>query len=182
MELTTTTHMLLAALGLLLVALALHALYKRKQHNKLDAPGPYAWPFIGSLHLLGGYEVPYAAFSALAQRYGDVVKLSLGNQKCLVVNGLTNIKEALITKGAHFDGRPNFARFHQLFCGDKENCKCHSDHLPIVKQMYKILTISCFFCFSLGILRLVRFTEIAPRDVARSHFPTRFLRKIHSAG
>jgi cytochrome P450 family 307 subfamily A len=131
MELTTTTHLLLASFGLLLVALALDAWYKRKQQNnnnnnnkeQLDAPGPYAWPFIGSLHLLGGYEVPYAAFSALAKRYGDVVKLSLGNQKCLIVNGLTNIKEALITKGAHFDGRPNFARFHQLFCGDKENCK-----------------------------------------------------------
>ena len=91
-----------------------------------EAPGPRAWPLLGSLHLLGGYEVPYAAFSHLAKRYGDVIKMSLGNQRCIVVNGLKNIREVLISKGAHFDGRPNFARFHQLFCGDKENCKYYN--------------------------------------------------------
>lgn len=86
-------------------------------------PGPHAWPVIGNLHLLAGYPVPYQAFGALAQRYGSVFKLSLGSVPCVVVNGLANIKEVLVAKGAQFDGRPNFRRYHELFCGDKENCE-----------------------------------------------------------
>jgi len=127
LQLSFVSYTLLASLALLLVALAVDLLRRRRQPAAQDelpeAPGPRSWPLIGSLHLLGGYEVPYAAFTHLAKKYGQIVRLELGNQKCLVVNGLSNIKEVLITKGAQFDSRPNFTRFHQLFCGDKENCK-----------------------------------------------------------
>jgi cytochrome P450 family 307 subfamily A len=41
----------------------------------------------------------------------------------IVVNGIDNIKEVLIHKGHHFDGRPNFRRYNLLFSGNKENCK-----------------------------------------------------------
>lgn len=88
-----------------------------------EAPGPKAFPIIGSLHVMGGYEVPYQAFSALAEKFGEVIKLKLGSVKSLVVNGQENIREVLMTKGHHFDSRPNFERYHMLFCGDKENCK-----------------------------------------------------------
>lgn len=88
-----------------------------------EAPGPRSFPIIGNLHVMGGYEVPYQAFSALAQKYGDIIKLKLGTVKALVVNGQENIREVLMTKGHHFDSRPNFERYHMLFCGDKENCK-----------------------------------------------------------
>ena len=30
-----------------------------------QAPGPRPWPILGSLHLMGGYKIPYAAFTAL---------------------------------------------------------------------------------------------------------------------
>lgn len=88
-----------------------------------EAPGPKAFPIIGSLHVMNGYEVPYQAFSALAEKYGDIIKLKLGSVKSLVVNGQENIREVLMTKGHHFDSRPNFERYHMLFCGDKENCE-----------------------------------------------------------
>ena len=41
----------------------------------------------------------------------------------MVVNDPKSVKEVLITKGAHFDARPNFRRFEFLFGGDKENGK-----------------------------------------------------------
>lgn len=89
----------------------------------LEPPGPKTYPIIGNLHVLGGYEVPYQAFTALAEKYGSIIKLKLGSVHAIVVNGQENIKEVLMTKGHHFDSRPNFERYHQLFCGDKENCK-----------------------------------------------------------
>ena len=49
--------------------------------------------------------------------------MKLGSSWCVVVNDTKSIKEVLITKGAHFDGRPNLKRFAFLFGGDKENCK-----------------------------------------------------------
>lgn len=87
------------------------------------APGPKPYPIIGNLAVLSGYEVPYQAFNDLAKEYGSCITLQLGTVPAFVVNGIDNIKEVLIHKGSHFDGRPNFRRYHQLFCGNKENCK-----------------------------------------------------------
>lgn len=87
------------------------------------APGPKPLPIIGNLAVLDGYEVPYQAFTDLYKKYGNIITLQLGTVPTLVVNGLENIKEVLIHKGQFFDGRPNFRRYHQLFCGNKENCE-----------------------------------------------------------
>lgn len=90
----------------------------------VEPPGPKPWPIIGSLDVLGKYDVPYKAFGELAKEYNcQIIKLKLGSVPCVVVNGLDNIKEILITKGPHFDSRPNFVRYNLLFSGDKENCK-----------------------------------------------------------
>lgn len=88
-----------------------------------QAPGPKRKFIIGNLDVLDGYEIPYMAFSDLAQKYGNIIKLQMGNVPSLVINGVENIKEVLIYKGHHFDSRPNFKRYHMLFSGNKENCK-----------------------------------------------------------
>lgn len=86
-------------------------------------PGPKPLPIIGNLACMGGYEVPYQAFDALAKQYGPIISLKLGAVQTVVVNGIDNIKEVLITKTTHFDSRPNFRRYHDLFSGNKQNCK-----------------------------------------------------------
>jgi cytochrome P450 family 307 subfamily A len=88
-----------------------------------QAPGPKRKFIIGNLDVLDGYEIPYMAFTALAQKYGSIFKLQMGNVPSMVVNGVENIKEVLIYKGDHFDSRPDFKRYHLLFSGNKENCK-----------------------------------------------------------
>lgn len=88
-----------------------------------EAPGPKKKFLIGNLDSLGGYEIPYQAFSALEQQYGKIIKLQLGRVPSMVINGVEAIKEVLVTKGHHFDSRPNFKRYHMLFSGNKENCK-----------------------------------------------------------
>lgn len=95
-----------------------------KKNEIHDAPGPKPWPIIGSLDILGRYDVPYKAFAELAKQYkSQIIKLKLGSLNCVVVNGLENIKEILYTKGTHFDSRPNFTRYNELFGGNKDNCE-----------------------------------------------------------
>lgn len=127
---SSLTYALIAILTSLVVAVVVEYVRNKRTAAVLlgrgglkELPGPWAWPVIGSLHLMAGYEVPYQAFGVLARRFGKVFRLVLGSQTCVVVNGLDNIREVLMSKGTHFDGRPNFRRYHQLFCGDKENCK-----------------------------------------------------------
>lgn len=89
-----------------------------------EAPGPKPKFIVGNLDALDGYEIPYKAFSVLAEKYGNIIKLQLGSVPSMVINGVENIKEVLVNKGHHFDSRPNFQRYHMLFSGNKENCKC----------------------------------------------------------
>ena len=88
-----------------------------------QAPGPVPWPILGSLKLLGEYEVPFECFTALAKKYGDVYSITLGSSRCLVVNNLELIREVLNQNGRYFGGRPDFLRFHRLFGGDRNNCE-----------------------------------------------------------
>lgn len=98
-----------------------------ENNNKVDvlreAPGPAPRFIVGNLDVLDGYEIPYQAFSVLAEQYGKIIKLKLGSVPSIVINGVENIKEVLVHKGHHFDSRPNFKRYHMLFSGNKENCK-----------------------------------------------------------
>lgn len=123
-----------------------------------EAPGPKGKFIVGNLDVLAGYDIPYKAFSVLAEKYGKIIKLQLGNVPSLVINGVENIKEVLIYKGHHFDSRPNFKRYHMLFSGNKENCK-HNTNQP--SQQFFLVNFSYSFSFlifissSFGILRLV---------------------------
>lgn len=87
------------------------------------APRPMGVPILGNVLSMAGYELPYQSFGALGKRFGPIIGLQLGNQPAMVVNGIEHIKEVLIAKSSHFDSRPNFKRYHDLFSGNKENCK-----------------------------------------------------------
>ncbi|XP_046387456.1 cytochrome P450 307a1-like [Ischnura elegans] len=131
------THLLMAGVVILTLMCLVDALRarlaaseeRRKKRKALEggvdapeAPGPKGLPLLGSLHLLSGYEVPYEAFGVIGRQFGPVASLALGSVKCVVVNGAEAVREVLLgPKGGHFDGRPDFRRYHQLFCGDKEN-------------------------------------------------------------
>ncbi|RZC36406.1 p450 domain containing protein [Asbolus verrucosus] len=97
-------------------AFAIFESYRNRKGNTSEPPSPVRLPIIGHLHLMSGYQVPYQAFTELSKKYGNVFKLQLGYVKCVVINGHKSIREALVTKGNHFDSRPNFERYQQLFC------------------------------------------------------------------
>ncbi|XP_054268923.1 cytochrome P450 307a1-like [Macrosteles quadrilineatus] len=147
--LSSTTYVLVAVLAAVVVTVIVDYYRSRsvtdvKSDGLKDLPGPRAWPIVGSLHLMGGYEVPYQAFGSLARLYGKVFRLHLGSQPAVVVNGLDNIREVLMAKGTHFDGRPNFRRYHQLFCGDKENSLAFCDWSDLQRTRREMLRAHVF--------------------------------------
>jgi cytochrome P450 family 307 subfamily A len=137
---------LMVTLGLTALAVVLLGLLvalMRDQSKKQEGnrpPGPKPWPIVGSLHLLGQSESPFKVLTDLGDLYGDIYSITLGTTQCFVVSSYQLIKEVLITKGSHFGGRPNFARFHMLFGGDRNNCKSHALHF--CKQL-SVITLRC---------------------------------------
>ncbi|KAL1130137.1 hypothetical protein AAG570_013075 [Ranatra chinensis] len=111
-------------------------------------PGPAPWPLLGSLHLLAGHSSPFAAFSRLGRRYGPVFLLRLGTAPCVVVTSLALVKEVLVTKGAHFGGRPDFLRYHALFGGDRNNSMALCDWSILQKKRRSIARMYCSPRFS----------------------------------
>ncbi|XP_057322643.1 cytochrome P450 307a1-like [Microplitis mediator] len=105
-----------------------------------QAPGPEPWPILGSLYILAKYDVPYKAFSVLAEKYNSqVIKIKLGSLPCIIVNGFDNIKEVLFTRNYDFDSRPNFVRYNRLFGGDKGNSLAFSDWTELQKSRREML-------------------------------------------
>ncbi|XP_037092144.1 cytochrome P450 307a1-like [Pollicipes pollicipes] len=84
-------------------------------------PRPWGLPVIGNMVQLGLKTNPYECMTDLSRRFGAVYGLRLGGTEAVVVNDMASIREVLVTKGDHFDGRPNFLRYHQLFGGDRDN-------------------------------------------------------------
>nr|XP_003702809.1 PREDICTED: cytochrome P450 307a1-like isoform X1 [Megachile rotundata]XP_012139366.1 PREDICTED: cytochrome P450 307a1-like isoform X2 [Megachile rotundata] len=154
--LTATTCFLLAVTLLALALILLDYLSSKKTSKQVsildddsqllpEPPGPKPWPILGSLHILGRYNVPYKVFGDLVKEYDcQVIKLRMGSMPCVVVNGLENIREVLITKGHHFDSRPNFVRYHLLFGGNKENSLAFCNWSEVQKTRREMLRAYTF--------------------------------------
>ncbi|XP_022199324.2 cytochrome P450 307a1 [Nilaparvata lugens] len=110
---------------------------------KRRMPGPTPWPLIGDLPRLGATESPFQAFSALSRVYGEIYRLRLGTADCVVVSSFRLIKEVLISKGAHFGGRPDLLRFHALFGGDRNNSLALCDWSSLQKRRRGIARTYC---------------------------------------
>ena len=74
--------------------------------GRKSLPGPWGLPIVGYIPFLG--RKMNKTITALAKRYGDVFQLSVGTRKIVIVNGQRAIREALLTKGTDFAGRPDF--------------------------------------------------------------------------
>ncbi|CAN9499486.1 unnamed protein product [Ophioblennius macclurei] len=91
------------ALLWLCVCFVIYQLKPRRPKN--FPPGPPVVPVLGNLlHL--NLENPLKDFERLRKRYGDVYSFYIGPRRAVIINGLKAVKEAMITKGADFAGRP----------------------------------------------------------------------------
>ncbi|CAK9231156.1 unnamed protein product [Sphagnum troendelagicum] len=92
---------LFIALSLTLLALVAHfVFYRRFRHLP---PGPWPWPVVGNLFLLG--SSPHQAFAHLAKKYRPLVYLRLGSRHTVIVSSPAMAKEFLLTHDRVFQYR-----------------------------------------------------------------------------
>ncbi|KTF93793.1 hypothetical protein cypCar_00031964 [Cyprinus carpio] len=70
-------------------------------------PGPFPLPLIGNV-LNIGFSDPLGSFQRIAERYGDVSTLYLGNKPCILLTGYESFKEAFVEQADVFTDRPYF--------------------------------------------------------------------------
>ena len=66
-------------------------------------PGPWPLPLIGNLHMIS--SEPHKALDRLAEKYGPVMGFSFGSQRRVVIQGIKEAKEMLLTRGQSFAGK-----------------------------------------------------------------------------
>merc|ERR1719362_522337 len=81
-------------------------------------------------------KYPFEVFTKLQQIYGTIFQMKLGTFNCVVVSSEKDLREVLITKGDHFDGRPDWRRFDLMFGGTRRNAIafCDFDKLQVARR------------------------------------------------
>lgn len=114
----------LLLLMLLAVAAAVYRCGRTAAAVGCTLKGPAAYPIVGTMHVMRGYaDRPFHRFAMLARQYGPVYLMRMGATPCVIVNDYPSIRDVLITNGTKFGGRLDFARYHALFDGDRNNCE-----------------------------------------------------------
>uniref|UniRef100_A0AAQ4Q905 Cytochrome P450, family 2, subfamily X, polypeptide 9 n=1 Tax=Gasterosteus aculeatus aculeatus TaxID=481459 RepID=A0AAQ4Q905_GASAC len=106
-----------ASIILLLICVVFIVVQLKSRRPKNFPPGPPVWPILGNILDLS-LENPLKDFERLKKTYGNVYSLFLGPKPVVVMNGMKTIKEALVTKGVDFAGRPQ-----DLFVNDSTQRK-----------------------------------------------------------
>uniref|UniRef100_A0A3B5BH53 Cytochrome P450 2F2 n=1 Tax=Stegastes partitus TaxID=144197 RepID=A0A3B5BH53_9TELE len=90
---------------LLLLCIFFIILQLKSRRPKNFPPGPPTLPIVGNLLQLNLHN-PLEDFERLRKTYGNVYSLFLGPRPAVIISGLKTMKEAMVTKGADFAGRP----------------------------------------------------------------------------
>ncbi|XP_051947975.1 cytochrome P450 2J4-like isoform X1 [Xyrauchen texanus] len=70
-------------------------------------PGPFPLPLIGNVMKIG-FNDPMELFPKIAEQYGDVCTLFLGEKPCILLTGYETFKEAFVEQADIFTDRPYF--------------------------------------------------------------------------
>lgn len=103
-----------------------------KRHENLP-PGPYPLPLLGNILALSGATPGYKKLKEWSVKYGPVITVYLGPLRCITLNRVDVIREALVQRGGDFAGRPRlysmgmFSEGYRniLFADDSLSWKLH---------------------------------------------------------
>ncbi len=141
------------------VLIFLHRLFKHffHQHTKLKrAPGPFPWPVVGNLLMLG--KLPHRAFYELSKKYGDIMELKLGSVLTIVVSSPEMAKQVLKVHDLICASRPETIASKIMFEQHDIAWAPYGDHL---RHMRKLSTSELFSLKSLEDSKNVRNEELS---------------------
>ncbi|MCO5601275.1 hypothetical protein L7F22_055394 [Adiantum nelumboides] len=128
-----------------------------RSHKGRFPPGPVALPIIGHLHLL--MNLPHQALAKLGPKYGHMIGLKLGQERCVVVSSPELAKEFLVTHDRAFANRPPYGFISVLLYG-RENDLFFSGYGAPWRKHRKICTLELFTTKRLQELEHVRQEEV----------------------
>ncbi|KAI6778355.1 putative cytochrome p450 phenylacetate 2- protein [Emericellopsis cladophorae] len=79
----------------------------------VSLPGPPGLPIVGNLLELRNGHVPKIA--EWTKKYGDVIRVSLGEREAVFINSHTALAETVVKQGPSYQSRPIFKLFHSDF-------------------------------------------------------------------
>jgi len=90
--------------GSVVAVIAIYLLRRFLTSPKNLPPGPFAWPIIGALPLIGEY--PQRSLAKLADKYGPIMSVWFGQKLVIVATSPETAMEFLRTQDANFCARP----------------------------------------------------------------------------
>ncbi|XP_073679627.1 cytochrome P450 2J4-like [Garra rufa] len=105
------------------------------------APGPFPLPLIGNI-LNIGFSDPLGSFQRIAEKYGDVSTLYLGNKPCVLLTGYERFKEAFVEQADIFTDRSNSPIFAKLSKG--KGLIFSSGHMWRQQRRFALATLKYF--------------------------------------
>ncbi|KAM9408327.1 cytochrome P450 1A1-like [Pholidichthys leucotaenia] len=105
----SVSEVLMVITAVVAICLFLKSLRKEIPEGLHQLPGPTPLPVIGNVLQVGSN--PHLSLTEMSKKYGDVFKIKMGMQPVVVLSGHETVRQALITQGDEFAGRPDLHSF-----------------------------------------------------------------------
>uniref|UniRef100_A0A667Y6T0 Cytochrome P450 2J2-like n=1 Tax=Myripristis murdjan TaxID=586833 RepID=A0A667Y6T0_9TELE len=128
------------SLLLFTVLFLLIADYLKTRRPSSFPPGPWALPFVGNIFTVD-FNRAHESLTQLAETYGDVYSLRMGQTWMVVLNGFQMLKEALVTQGDSLADHRSTQPYQRLSpCQAREN----NGHLWKQQRRFALSTLKYF--------------------------------------
>ncbi|XP_059301913.1 premnaspirodiene oxygenase-like [Lycium ferocissimum] len=133
-------------------------LVRRNKRQTRLPPGPWRLPLIGSLHRLTG-ALPHHSLRNLAQRYGPLMYLQLGQVPMVVISSPAIAKQVLKTHDLAFANRPESTSTTIIFYNNKD--LAFSPYGNYWRQMRKTSMVQLFSAKMVKTFSAIRKDELS---------------------
>lgn len=147
----------LKLIAALLTLVGTWSLFVRVRNRNLP-PGPFQFPVIGNLHMLG--KLPHQALAVLSLKFGPLMSLRLGSTLTLVVSSPDMAKEVLKTHDKIIASRPPPLMAPKCLSYNSSNI-AFAPYGPSWKQMRKVCVLQLLSSKRLDYFRFIREEEVS---------------------